>query len=350
VGAQSSCEVHFGGPECPAGQLRDLLSERIGAVPCGGRIDWVTYYFRDRRLAGELLRAHRRGVAVTLTLEERPRSPRANDQVVRLLAGPDGLGDGFRTVRHRAPLGLPWHPHLHEKLYCFSHPRPAAFIGSFNPSGDEPEEDPGILDEIGDQDRGYNALVEIREAGLVEGLVRHGRYIHGAGHGLLERFSRAANRTLDGEELELQFWPRARGNPVSRILRDFEGATRVRIAASHIKGPAAPRHLLALAGTGAALEILADATPRRVPESVEQRLSAAGIPLRRVGRERGLPMHDKFVLIEGPSQRSLVFGSFNWTERSLRMNHEISAVSRDPKLFDAFDARWALLAAAAGGA
>jgi phosphatidylserine/phosphatidylglycerophosphate/cardiolipin synthase-like enzyme len=135
---------------------------------------------------------------------------------------------------------------------------------------------------------------------------------------------------------------------VSRLLRDFERATRVRIVASHIKGPAALRYLLGLAGTGAALEVLADATPRRVPERVEARLSAAGIPIRRVGGEKGLPMHDKFVLIEGPSQRAVVFGSFNWTERSLRMNHEISAASRAPELFDAFAARWDLLASAAG--
>jgi hypothetical protein len=258
VNARSSCEVHFGGPEYAAGRLRDLLSERISAVPSGGRIDWVSYYFRDRRLAHELLRARRRGVAVTLTLEGAPRIPRANDQVVRLLAGPDGLGDGFRSVRHRAPFALRWHPHLHEKLYCFSHPRPAALVGSFNPSGDDPEEDPEILKEIGDQDRGYNALVEIRETALIEGLVRHARYIHDSRHGLLERFSSAANRTLKGEQLELHFWPRARGNPVSRLPRDCQRATRVRIAASHIKGPTGPRYLLALAGTGAAVEILAD--------------------------------------------------------------------------------------------
>ena len=63
--------------------------------------------------------------------------------------------------------GTHWKPHLHEKLYCFSHPRPVALIGSFNPSGDDPEEQPEIIDEIGDQDLGHNVLVAIYDPALV---------------------------------------------------------------------------------------------------------------------------------------------------------------------------------------
>jgi len=85
----------------PAYRLRDLLAECVAAVPPGGSIDWVTYYFRDRRLAEELLRAHRRGVKVTVTLERHPRTAHANEAVIAMLSGPNGLSAGFRTLSLR---------------------------------------------------------------------------------------------------------------------------------------------------------------------------------------------------------------------------------------------------------
>ena len=172
MATKPSFEIYFGGPDQPPGRLRDILAERIGDVPTSGAIDWVTYYFRDRRLARELLRAHRRGVKVTVTLEGHPRTPDANDEVIAMLDGPDGLGKGFRTVSMTGlptPSGKRLQPRLHEKLYCFSHPKPVAFIGSFNPSGDIPEERPDIIYEIGDQDRGHNVLVGLSDPSLVAG-------------------------------------------------------------------------------------------------------------------------------------------------------------------------------------
>jgi hypothetical protein len=141
-GGGKTAEIYFGGGRRPSGCLRDLLADRIRSVPAGGSIDWVAYYFRDRRLAGDLLAAHRRGVRVTVTMEKQPRTPHANEAVAEMLAGPQGLGAGFRLLS--LPLLLPrlqagWKPHLHEKLYCFSHPEPVAFLGSYNPSGDQPE-------------------------------------------------------------------------------------------------------------------------------------------------------------------------------------------------------------------
>ncbi len=351
MGTRFSNEVYFGGPDCAPARLRDLLAERVAAVPAGGAIHWVTYYFRDRRLAEELLRARHRGAAVNVTLEGCPRTAHANDAVVRLLAGPDGLGHGFRSVIHGqmpTPPGIVWKPHLHEKLYCFSHPRPVALVGSFNPSGDEPEEDPAVVREIGDQDRGHNALIELRDPRVVDGLVSHARRMHATHHSVLERFSRDANRPLQGENLELHFWPRVRPNPVIRLLRRFGRGTRVRIAASHIKGPASVTALLTLARRGAALEILAEATTRRVSPKVERLLTEAQIPIRRITHPAGLPMHNKFLLIEQARRRWVVFGSWNWTTRSRWLNHEIGAIAQDPKLFDAFAARWEALAAMPG--
>jgi phosphatidylserine/phosphatidylglycerophosphate/cardiolipin synthase-like enzyme len=340
-------EVHFGGPDLPAYRLRDLLAERIAAVPPGGAIDWVTYYFRDRMLAEELLRAYRQGVKVTLTLEKHPRTAHANDMVIAMLSGRSGLGSGFRSLSLRKipiPFGKARRPHLHEKLYCFSHPKPVAFVGSFNPSGDGPDDDRAIIDEIGDQDRGHNVLVGLSDPVLVERLVEHARWIHGARFLLLSRFSKCANRAIRGKDIEIHFWPRVRPHPVLQFLRPLGSKARIRIAASHLKGASVVKAILELAATGASVEILAEPTLRRVPLEVERMLTQAGIPFRRVTHPEGLPMHNKFVLAEKGSQRWVMFGSFNWTGRSFRLSHEIIAISANGKLFDAFARRWEALA------
>ena len=346
MAASPVCEVYFGGPDMPAYCLRDLLADHVAAVPPGGAIDWVTYYFRDRRLAEELLRAHLRGVKVTVTLEGHPRTAHANAAVIAMLSGPKGLGAGFRALSLRrvpTPPGITWKPHLHEKLYCFSHPRPVAFIGSFNPSGDDPEENPAIIGEIGDQDRGHNTLVGLSDPMLVERLVEHARWIHRVQYPVFHRFSEISNQTVKGKDTDIHFWPRVRSHPVVQFLLRLGSGARIRIAASHIKGRPVVRSLIRLAHNGATVEILAEPTLRRVPVAAEERLTHAGIPFRRVTHPEGLPMHNKFVLAEKEDQRWVIFGSFNWTMRSYWLNHEIGAISANRRLFDAFAERWAVM-------
>ena len=348
---EPSYEIYFGGPDLPPGRLRDVLAERIATVPAGGAIDWVTYYFRDRRLAEELLRAHRRGVKVTVTLEGHPRTPDANDEVVAMLAGPEGLDKGFRTVRLPrvlTPSGKLRNPHLHEKLYCFSHPKPIALIGSFNPSGDDPEDRPEIVREIGDQDRGHNVLVGLTEHSLVEGLVRHARWVHRARHGRFDRFFVGANPVLRGSDSEIHFLPRLRAHPAIRLLKRVGVGAHIRVAVSHLKKTPFVATIIGLAGQGAKVRVLAEHTLRRVPKKIEQVLTDAAVPFRRVTHPEGLPMHNKFVLVEKAGQRWVIFGSFNWTGRSYWLNYEIAAISTNARLFDTFADRWKELEAQEG--
>src|SRR3954452_3199189 len=71
--------VYFGGSDRAPRFLRNLLEQRIDAVPQGGSILWATYYFRDEALAEALVRAHRRGVILTLCIEGKPRKGSANE-------------------------------------------------------------------------------------------------------------------------------------------------------------------------------------------------------------------------------------------------------------------------------
>ncbi len=344
---RSSPEIHFGGPDQPPGHLRNVLAAHIAAVPPGGFIDWVTYYFRDLRLAEALIQARKRGVNVSLSLEGRPRIPHANNAVIAMLSGSGGLGSALRIV---AISGVPspetksWKPQLHEKLYCFSHPKPIAFIGSFNPSGNMPEEDPEIIREIGDQDRGYNALIGLRDPVLVEGLVKHARQLHRSPPGLFYRFSAEASRDIHGPDTTIHFWPRIRPHPVVQFLSLVSSGARVRVVASHIRTESAVDVMAGLAKRGAALEIFAESTLRRVTPKVERRLASAGIRFRRILNPERLPMHLKFVLIEDNCRAWSIFGSFNWTKPSFWLNHEIAAISADPMIFQALARRWDVLA------
>ena len=333
--------VHFGGPDLPPRALRNLLEERVRAVPAGGSIDWVTYYFRDRALARALLDARDRGVHVRVAIDSCPRTKHASQQVVALLSGPNGLGEGFHAPVLPVPLrhfGMKRRPHLHEKLYCFSDPEPIAFVGSFNPSGDDPEEHPEVLNEIGDQDRGDNVLVGIRDAELVHALVLHARWYHSDRPTFPIWAKPAGGRSVTGADAEIHFLPQFGRHPVVRLLDRLGSKARLRVAASHLKGHAVSQGLLRLARRGAVVEILAEATQRRVPSAMEDRLRSAGIALRRHGA--GLPMHNKFLLAEDGTSRWVAFGSFNWTTRSFWLNREICVISRDPELFRTFEERW----------
>jgi len=342
-------EIHFGGPNQPPGYLRDVLAARIAAVPAGGTIDWATYYFRDQGLAEALIAAKQRGVAVTICMTGKPRVANANDEIIELLSGERGLGHGLRKITLpgiSVPHNRTWRPQLHEKLYCFSHPDPTAFIGSFNPSGNSSGEQPEMLQEIGDQDRGYNVLVGIRNPGIVRALMHHVRQLQQAPPGLLYRFSRQANQAVCDDDITVHFLPSIRSHPVVRFLQSIGKDARVRIAASHIRMQQAADVMIGLAKRGVVLEIIANHTHRRVTPCIERRLLAAGIQINRIGAANNLPMHLKFVLVEDRSRFWSIFGSFNWTRPSFWLNHEIIAISSNPEIFRAFSDQWDTLRAA----
>ena len=104
-----------------------------------------------------------------LSWRENPRTGAVNSNVQKLLAAEDALGKDLRILSHQMIDNRFLRKcRLHEKLYYFSHPVPSALVGTFNPSGNMPE-DPAVIRKIGDQDRGHNVLVEILEPVLDHG-------------------------------------------------------------------------------------------------------------------------------------------------------------------------------------
>ncbi len=337
--------IHYGGPGYKEGALRDLLSQRIAQVPAGGSIDWVTYYFRDRKLARDLVDAGQRGVNVRITLDGRPRSIHANDEVIQILK--EGLGDGVRTIsssKGRLHRGKLFRPRLHEKVYCFSHPEPVALVGSFNPSGDTPEQYPDVIKDIGDHDRAFNLLVELGEPKLVEALVDHCRSLHGDSYGFFDRFRSIQNRARSFGNFELHCWPRVSSDPVYALLKNSSPTSHVRIVASHFSGITSLSTIKATSRRGLKIELILESTERRVPQQVLSDLIEAGITIYSADREgEWTPMHDKFMLVDDEGKKSCVFGSFNWNEPSRRLNRELGITSTEALLFEQLEQRWETL-------
>lgn len=324
---------HFGGPDRPPGLLRDLLESRVDAVPPGGAIDWMTYYFCDERLAASLVRAHRRGVAVRLCLEGSPRHSGANDAVIARLAHPrDGIGDGLRIMRHLLATNL------HAKAYCFSGPRPMVLIGSFNPSGNDAE-NPQLTADIGDHDRGHNLLVELEDASIIAALRSRIDCLF-AGLGSLDLAARPELARFRGESCEGLLFPYFRRNPLTVRLERLRSGSSLRVAASHIRDPGFARLLSRLAARGVATSVISHHTKRRLPRAIERILAGSDVKLYRYRHPDGLPMHCKFLLVEEPEQRWCSFGSYNFTRTSRWLNHESLLFSSDEPFWWGLDGRW----------
>ncbi len=337
--ADPQFRIFFGGPDRPPRALRDLLHSRVSAVPAGGEIFWATYYFRDEALADALVQAKKRGVTVRLTLEANPRTVRANLPVLDRLQRADNLAGDLRSLGHPWPDNLPRkNPRLHIKLYYFSHPEPHVLVGTFNPSGNRPE-DPDIVREIGDQDRGHNHLVEITDSRLVLPLREHVRLLHARPHGPWERLLPRNNRVLAAGDSRIYLFPRLRRDLLGRKLRTLPKGTMLRMAISHLNDEGMGKTLRLLTNRGVEIEILAHDTERRVPRWIENQLEAHLI-FRRYHHPAGLPMHNKFILVDTRRRREVIFGSMNLSERSLYANHELLVISASPFLYDAFQERW----------
>lgn len=327
--------LHLGGPDKAPRYLRDLLEERIEAIPAGGEIVWATYYFRDRALARALMAASDRGVRVVLHVEGKPRRASANAAVIAALRA-HGLGGGLHV--HEPGIGP--HPHLHSKIYAFSHPVPAALVGSFNPSGDMPE-DADVIAEIGDQDRGHNLLVELREPLLVNALRRHVLGLSA----FAPRFRIGRNGPVRGEAATAWFYPRLRTGIIDAHLARLDGGATIRGAISHLKQGALAKDLMRAARRGASVRLIVHDTARRVPPRVVETLSASGVDIVRYEHPQGLPIHAKILLIEESAARTAYFGSFNYNPRSRFLNHEVLLATGHPALFDGLAERFEAIAA-----
>lgn len=336
--------VHFGGPDKPAGALAQLLIDRVNATPPGQRIDWVTYYFRDRDLARALIAASDRGVNVQLVVDGDPRLHDANDAALGLLRR-HGLNGGLVLRRIAVkPLDLV-DGQLHTKIYAFSWPRAVALIGSFNPSGDE-DTSAQTLAAIGDQDRGHNVLVELTSHALVDRVLAQVDAL-ARGQGTVSRLAPGQNQVYRDRDTSLFFYPRLRAEVVEDQVGRLGQGDRLTAAISHLKG-LMPERLSAAALRGAHIDLIVHDSERRVPEKDIVEMRAAGVHVLRYQRPDQLPMHAKFIVIQGRLGTISAVGSLNYNRNSRLLNDELLVESTNKRLADTLLKRFAVIAAEAG--
>ena len=331
--------VEFGGPDLPPRRLRDLLQAQVDASPPGSRIDWATYYFRDRALAEALIRASDRGVRVTLVLEPDPRRKGANDAVIAMLRA-HGLKGRFHLYAP-APFDR---GHLHAKIYAFSEPD-IAWVGSFNPSGDEPE-DRQVIAEIGDQDRGHNLLLGIERPLLTSALRVHVRKL-ARWRPLPLKLRPHFNLWVQDAGTRLYFYPRIRTSPAEGEIARLRDGDRFRGAISHLKKGELTRQLQKAVQRGSEVDLLVHDTERRVPSELVEELARSGARIRRVRHPDGLPMHAKFLLVDRAGESSAWLGSHNFNPKSQTRNAELLLRTTDAQVISALGRRFDEIAAMA---
>ena len=310
-----------------------MLLERIEGLPSGGETVWATYYFRDRGLARALVAASDRGVKVTVRVEEDPRLAGANDAVIAILREHGLKGGLFAHRGSNDRKGI--RPHLHSKIYYFSHPKPSVLVGSYNPSGDTPE-DESVLAEIGDQDRGHNVLVDLTDPPIVKGLRRAVLSLPRP----LTRWRPLQNLPISGESETVWLYPRLRPLIIERHIGELGKRSRIFGSVSHLKRSEFTDALVSASARGISVRLFVHDTERRVPENVVRRLAAAGVEVARYDRGWRCPLHAKFLVLEQPGSRHVYFGSLNFNKRSRRYNHEVLIRSGDPDAIDHFGTRF----------
>jgi hypothetical protein len=212
-------------------------------------------------------------------------------------------------------------------------------VGSFNPSGNEPEYDPELVADIGDQDRGHNMLVAIAEPRLLSAFNGRVAAIH-AGRSPYGSLALPSNSSVQSGDYQAWFFPRLGANPLDGRLAALGPGSSLRIAASHVSERATADLLTRLAARGVSVEVLTHHTLRRAPEEVADRLRAGGVRVYRYEHPQELPMHSKFILARSGDTVWSAFGSYNLKRRSRWFNQELLVFSSDADLWRLLDARW----------
>jgi phosphatidylserine/phosphatidylglycerophosphate/cardiolipin synthase-like enzyme len=332
-------KVFFGGPDKPPYYLRNLLAEKIDEIGLNGEIFWITYYFRDLFLVEKLINAAERGAKITILLEARPRIKNANLEVINLLKSHSKIN--IKAIRHSMP-----HKHLfssfpkiHEKLYYFKNNNiKYAFIGSFNPSG-RADDDPKIIESIGDQDRGHNFLIEIDDNLLLDNLYNHCVYMYNIRHGFLENIKKWKS-CIESKTISIHFFPWANKKVVFNFVKIATTGDRIYIAVSHFTSLLAIYNLIKLAKKGVTIKVISHDTKRRFPLKIEKLLNSYNIPCIRYNHPKKYPMHNKFIILERETDSLVAFGSLNLTVRSLNESHEIFYITNNLKIVNEFKLRW----------
>lgn len=313
--------------------LIDQLCRLVEQVPVNEEIYFASYYLRNFRLCQTLIDAKNRGVKVKILLSGNTHYKNGNFDTIQFLRK-----NGFDnySLRLRRPPNL-LKKRMHLKLLLISRTgarNNSCLFGSYNPSGNDCVE-PEIFRVIGDQDNGYNLMLDISEHPTIY------KYLRNYYLSLFKERKRSIRTALlDFGDILFQPSPSTTENELIKLLKShIERGTliKVRIAVSHISHRETIQLLAKLRKQGSEVEVLGHDSERRFPKKIEHRLQQSGISVLRYVHPQLLPMHCKMVLIEDSSpvrRRTAFLGSMNLTHKSFYWSDELLVRLTIPSIYD----------------
>ncbi len=339
----SSAKTFFGGPDKAKNLLRDTLVKHIAAVPADGQISWLCYYLHDPIIFHALISAAKRGVKIALTIDGRARSPSINQASIDQFSQANHSLIEVIVVKMRSIweyFGIHWHPHLHSKLYYFSHPKPQVLVGSYNPTASSEHIDEASIKKIGDHSISHNILVKIDDQNTVSHLKNYISTMQNHWRRPFTRILPSHNTAFRSDNWTVNFLPRLSAHPINTLLSKNDSNVSVRCAISHLKGPGILNPLKIAINTGKTIELLLESSQRRVSNKHLAFLDKHQIKYYQPKLEKNCLMHSKFILYQSDQEHCVMFGSFNWSTRSRLLNHEVVACSHDKEIVVEFEQRW----------
>lgn len=237
-------------------------------------------------------------------------------------------------------IGIKWHAHMHSKLYYFSHPRPHALVGSYNPTTDTQAIDAQLIKKIGDHTISHNVLVNIDNNKILTAILKYFRRIDSKHYRRWPRFCSSDNRIFRDSTWSVNFLPRLVTHPVNLLLKQNDNNAKILCAISHLKGPNIIKPLIKASERGKQIELILDSTQRRVPKKLLDQLELHNIKYKQLNSDQHCLMHNKFIIYKSNETHCVLFGSFNWSIRSWWLNHEIIVTTQDRNIISSFENRW----------
>jgi phosphatidylserine/phosphatidylglycerophosphate/cardiolipin synthase-like enzyme len=314
---------------------QDAIAARIAGMiagtPKGGRIAVAMYHFSSLDTAKQLLAAARRHVSVQVVLDHESTAYPAYRHLRRGLGG-DTTKASWVVVcdEDRGCIGPEFN---HNKFFLFS-----AVLGARNMVV---QTSANATD--GARDTQWNDALVMRDPAVYAAYLTYFRDLAAQHHTV------DYHRTVQAGKYRLDFFPWAKGDPISQALDqvDCAGGTRVMLSLGHFTWGPIARRLWKLDDAGCRVQVVFDIVGPVALGALTKKGGGHGNPETRYLTEGGPTTyaHSKYLLIDGLYQgrpQKVVFtGSNNYTTVGFHGHDEAMITVADPQLEAEYAANFA---------
>lgn len=305
---------------------QDAISTRvarlIAGTPKGSRIAIAMYHFSSTDTAAQLVAAAKRHVSVQVVLDHESTAYAAFKRLKRGL-GTDTKKDSWVVVcdEDRGCIGPEFN---HNKFFLFSTTGGAQDM-VVQTSANATD---------GARDTQWNDALVLQDPAVYAAYLSYFQDLAAQHHKL------DYHRTVQAGRYRLDFFPWAKGDPISQALDQVSctGGTRIRLSLGHFTWGPIARRLWKLDDAGCRVQVVFDIVGPKTLRSLVKKGGRHGGPETRYLTEGGRTTyaHSKYLLIDGQYQgrpQKVVFtGSPNYTTVGFHGHDEAMITVADPRL------------------